>query len=64
MRSIKITFSDGDTRQTQINGTDDEIRRYYVGTRFNHGAGDGPDRMVTALSVEFTDSTRHEKEQA
>lgn len=52
MRSITVTWDDGDTTQTMINGTEDEIRRYYVGQPFNVGYFD-QDRIKTAVSVEF-----------
>lgn len=52
MQAIKVTFSDGDTLETNINGTDEEIRRYYIGQTFNLGSGD-QDRCVTATEVKF-----------
>jgi hypothetical protein len=51
-RAIRVTFSDGDSVETSINGTDEEIKRYYLGQQFNVGSG-GEDRMVTATAVEF-----------
>lgn len=55
MRTIKVTFSNGDTITTSINGTDEQIRRYYIGQPFNFGdrfEGD-PDNVQTAIAVEF-----------
>jgi hypothetical protein len=51
-RHIKVTFEDGNTIETPINGTKKEIRDYYVDKYFNMGVGD-EDKMVKALSVEF-----------
>jgi len=51
MKTIKITWSDGTTTTTKINGTDAEIKKYYIGQLFNHGVID--DCMVRAVNVEF-----------
>ncbi len=55
MQSVRVTFSDGDSLETNINGTQEEIQAYYVGKWFNLGQPFNPceDRMVQALSVEF-----------
>jgi hypothetical protein len=55
MRTIKVTFSDGNTVTTSINGTDEEIRRYYLGQPFNFGDTDShpKDNVQTAVAVEF-----------
>ncbi len=55
MRPIKVTFSDGDTLHTSINGTDEEINRHYLGQWFNHGDTwtHPADKMVRAVKVEF-----------
>lgn len=55
MRTIRVTFEDGNTITTNINGTDEEIRRYYIGQSFNFGdTQEHPkDKMVKAISVEF-----------
>ena len=55
MRPIKVTFADGNTITTNINGTEEEIKAYYVGQLFQFGDrdwGDG-DNMQEAISVEF-----------
>ena len=57
MRQIKVTFEDGNTLWTSINGTEAEIREYYEGKEFNLGDGMGGDRMVKAERVEFLDTT-------
>jgi hypothetical protein len=59
MRTIKVTYEDGNTTTTQINGSEEEIRRYYVGKTFNLGQPHDPtqDRLVKAVSVEFLDRT-------
>jgi hypothetical protein len=46
---IKVTFDDGDWLETWINGTEEEIRAYYIGTRFTKH----DETFHTALTVEF-----------
>jgi len=53
MRSITVYMSDGDTIETNINGTDDEIVRHYLGHRFE--AGSDTEHHV-ALLVHFHDT--------
>ncbi len=57
MRAIRVTFSDGNTLETQINGSEEEIRRYYIGNTFNFGDTDWgvADNLQKAVSVEFID---------
>ena len=55
MRSIKVTFDNGNSLETNINGTNAEILKYYVGNEFNLGDGAGDDLMAKATSVEFLD---------
>lgn len=59
MRSITVTFETGETLNTNINGTNDEIRQYYVGRYFNLGGKLDPtqDRMVKATDVTFHPDT-------
>lgn len=54
MKTVKVTWSDGDTTITDINGTMEEIRAYYVGKWFNLGGIYNPceDRMVQGMTVE------------
>jgi hypothetical protein len=52
-RHIRVTFDKGRTLNTEIRGSEDSIRRYYIGNRFNFGDIDGPDRMEKAVKVEF-----------
>jgi len=58
MRSIRVTFTDGNVIKTQINGTDEEIRQYYVGQLFNFGDTEAKpgDDLVYGKSVEFLDT--------
>ncbi len=56
MKLVKVTFSDGDHLLTTINGTEESIRAYFIGSRFDHGDPDGPERFVTATDVEFIGS--------
>lgn len=53
--SIKVTYSNGNEVLTAINGTEDEINRYYIGQWFNFGV-DGDD-MQQAISVDFYHNT-------
>lgn len=55
MRAIRVTFEDGNTIVTDINGTDDEIRQYYIGKSFQFGdTHECPeDKLVKATKVEF-----------
>ncbi len=52
MKSIKVTFSNGDYLVTSINGTDEEIKEYYLNKNFNLGNGEH-DLIVSAEKVEF-----------
>ncbi len=56
-RDIKVTYADGNTVSTWINGTEDEIRSYYIGNFFQFGDTDSRpyDYMVMAINVEFFD---------
>lgn len=51
MRTVKVIYSNGDSVITQINGTEAEIRAYYIGKVFNIGVY--TDLLVKAVSVEF-----------
>jgi hypothetical protein len=51
MKSIRVHFDNGDTLETSINGTDAEIRAYYLDNMFNLGHED--DVMVRAVRVDF-----------
>lgn len=51
-RSIRVTFANGDTMDTEINGTVKSINEYYVGKTFNVGLGPN-DNMQKAVKVEF-----------
>ncbi|MDR1707436.1 MAG: hypothetical protein LBR46_05480 [Prevotella sp.] len=37
MKTVKVIFKNDDSITTRINGTEDEIRAYYVGYVFNIG---------------------------
>lgn len=54
MRHIRVTYSNGDQVQTQINGSTEDIERYYLGKVFNLGTVE--DNMQIALRVEFLDT--------
>jgi hypothetical protein len=55
MRTIKATFENGDHLVTSINGTDQDIRAYYLGKRFNLGDGAGGDNVQVCIEIEFMD---------
>lgn len=55
MRAIRVHYEDGDTIETNINGTTSEINQYYLGKSFNVGDGAGGDLLVKAVRVEFLD---------
>ena len=50
-----MTFEGGKTLDTEINGTEEEITRYYKDNQFNLGVA-GNDDMRTAVGVEFLDA--------
>lgn len=54
MRTIKVTFDRGNTITTSINGTPDEIRKYYIGKSFTFG-DDETEWTEKAVMVEFLD---------
>lgn len=51
MKSIRITWSDKTTSETNINGTDEQIQNYYIGKVFNLGNAEH-DLLLTAVNVE------------
>ncbi len=56
-QTVKVTFHDGDTIVTWINGTRDRIRKYYaIGKYFNIGRGEH-DYMQKVTAFEFIQST-------
>lgn len=60
MRTVKVTYSDGDSTVTRINGTEEEIRQYYrIGNVNVHGYDDGngwKEYKRTITGLEFIDS--------
>lgn len=53
MREIKITYSDGTIIETNINGTNKEIKEYYkIGRTFNIGDGE-KDKLARIKKVEI-----------
>ena len=55
MRDVTVTFEDGNTIDASINGSEETIREYYIGNRFQFGDTEEhpADKMVKAVSVEF-----------
>ena len=53
MRTVKVFFKNGDSITTRINGTEDEIRAYYVGKVFN--IGNTEDDLQEAAEVKLLD---------
>ncbi len=50
MRYIRVNFDNGDYLHTSINGTEEDIKRYYIGTLFEL---DENKPLVKCVSVEF-----------
>lgn len=66
LRSVKVTFSDGNTITTDMaaNLSDEQIQDYYqIGKRFNLGDGAGGDNVVTVSNVEVLDNARDKQRQ-
>ena len=55
MRDVTVTFEDGNTIDASINGSEETIREYYIGNRFQFGDTEEhpADKMVKAVSVDF-----------
>ncbi len=51
LRTIRVSFSNGDSLVTSINGSDEEINAYYLGNVFNLGTVE--DELTVATKVEF-----------
>lgn len=51
--TVKVTFANGNSLTTDINGTRESVTQYYVGNTFNLGDGNGGDLMTKAIKVEF-----------
>ena len=56
MEILKVTFANGDAITTPINGTREEIAKYYYGHYFNIGSV--TDNVQKAVKVEFLDNSR------
>lgn len=55
MRSVKVTYSNGDVIETDINGTNAAILAYFrIGRQFNMGDGRGGDAMAKVVKAEIT----------
>jgi len=50
--AVRVTFDDGDHLTSTVNGTADEVVRYYLGNTFNVGIG-SEDNIRVATKVEF-----------
>lgn len=48
---VKVTFANGNSLVSTINGTEAEVRAYYMNNQFNLGVVE--DNMQSAVSVEF-----------
>lgn len=55
LRNIRVYFDDGRRLETSINGSDKEIRAYYLGKQFEY---DETKATHKAVEVEFTDIQR------
>ncbi|MEE1255999.1 MAG: hypothetical protein UHN47_05755 [Lachnospiraceae bacterium] len=49
--TVKVTFENGDSVTTSINGSKNEVEAYYLGTVFNLGTD--KDNLQKAINVEF-----------
>lgn len=57
MQSIKVTFDNGDFVHTRINGTRDEVRRYYFNNIFHHWYEHlSKEVALTCTAVDFLDT--------
>ena len=52
MRVATVHLEDGTSYQTQINGTDEDINQYFVGTCLNRGVFPN-EKMVKVVSVDI-----------
>jgi hypothetical protein len=55
MKAIRINYDNGAQIVTDINGSEESIRDYYIGHSFNIGNAER-DVMTKAVSVEFIES--------
>ena len=55
MKTAKVYFEDGNTLITSINGTKQQIEKYYIGKSFQFGDTEEhpQDKMIKAVKVEF-----------
>ncbi len=52
MKTVKVSYSNGDSIVTSINGTDNEIKAYFaIGRPFNIGSVD--DNVQRVMALEF-----------
>jgi len=51
MRSVKVTLEDGSSFETNINGTDEQIKEYYMGKTLNFGIEDDILKKVVGVEV-------------
>ncbi len=54
METVKVTFNDGDSMVTRINGSREEIAKYYMGNWFNMGTVS--DNLKQVTKVEFLEN--------
>ena len=52
MKVIQVFFDNGDHIVTSINGTIEEIEKYYLGEKFNVGLGP-KDNIAVAISIDY-----------
>ena len=53
-RTVHVIFADGNSLYSTVNGTVEEITKYYLGNWFNLGRGD-EDNMVKCINLIFLD---------
>ena len=54
MKYVKVTFENGDIIETRINGTEEEITKYYMSEKINMGKI--TDDFQQAVSIEFIET--------
>lgn len=54
---VKVEFTNGDTIETEINGTPDQVVGYYIGRNFNFGING--DKMTKGAKIWFWDGERY-----
>ena len=57
MKTIKMTFDDGDTSITRINGSYDDIRAHYIGKLFIKHECEETGKEIKHMAIGFEEIT-------